>query len=704
MDQTKDTQNSELVAWVLDHCERWRRHRDENWEDLWREYELLYRGVWEAEMRSRETERSRIISPAMQQAIETRHSEIVEAIFGNSEWFDFEEGKGGQNTANILEVAKNNLRQDAKYDKYRKSVDQATLLAEIYGTGIVEIKVKKEKYIQPAQQDIDGTGRAMVGVAEYERVCVPWDVVHPRNFLIDPNATTIEDALGCAIEKPVAIHKIIKGMEEGIYMEADIGEDAVDDDLQPTIEDVQFKDDSAKLLTYYGKVPRRLLEDQGEEVVELFDENEAAETRYEDLVEAIVVIANDGVLLKAEKSPYMMEDRPVVAFQDETVPGRFWGRGTAEKAYNMQKAIDAQLRLHFDSLALTAVPMMAMDATRMPRGSKFKVHPGATVLTNGNPSEILQPFQFGQTNNDNLATAREMERMLLMATGTVDSAGAPTNTTRDGANGMLDMAAASVIKKYKRTLTNINEDFLVPALKKTLYRKMQFDSERYPAVDVNFVPLSGMGLIAREYEQTALLRMLSTLGPESPIVPILMQKIVKTSSLSDKEEVAAMLEEMTKPNPEQQQMQQMMQMQQMRLVKADADLKEAQVQNTTADALKTMEEAKTVVREAEANIIAALTKNLGVQDEQQRNFENRLALAEVALKEKDQDQNREIVMIQTLAKLNEANSASGMKNMEEVLKGMMADNAEIKKLLKAKKKVIRDDEGNIIGSEPDLET
>lgn len=692
----------QLVTWVTEHCDRWKEHRDQNWESLWDSYERLYRGIWDGSERVRETERSKLISPAMQQAIETRHSEIVEAIFGNAEWFDIEEGRGGEDTALLVEQAKNNLKQDAKYDKYRKAVDQATLMAEIYGTGIVEIQVKKEKYLKPAQQDIEGTGRAMVGVEEGTRVCVPWIPVHPRNFIIDPNATSIEDALGCAIEKPVSLHKIKQGQEQGIYEDVEVSAETIEDELQPTIEEIQYRDDTAKLLTYYGKVPKALLEGSGEEVEKLFDDSND-EPVYEELVEAIIVIANDSTLLKAERNPYMMEDRPVVAFQDETVPGRFWGRGTAEKAYNMQLAIDGQLRLHFDSLALTAVPMMAMDATRMPRGQKFKVYPGASILTNGNPAEILQPLQFGMTQNDNLATAREMERMLLMATGTVDSAGAPTATSRDAANGGLDMAAASVIKKYKRTLTNFNEDFLVPALRKTLYRKMQFDPERYPAMDVNFVPLSGMGLIAREYEQTALLRMLSTLGPESPIVPILMTKIVKTSSISDKEEVAAQLAQMMQPNPEQQQMAQMAQMEAIRKAKAEADLIEAQIQNTTADALKTMEEAKTVVREAEANIIAAMSKNLGQQDEQQRNFENRLKLAEVALKEKDQDSNRDIVMIQTLAKLTEANENRNAAGMKEALQAMMADNMEIKKLLKAKKKVVRDEEGNIIGSEPDLE-
>ena len=74
------------------------------------------------------------------------------------------------------------------------------------------------------------------------------------------------------------------------------------------------------------------------------------------MVEAIVVIANDGQLLKAEANPYMMKDRPVLTYQDDTVPNRLLGRGTVEKAFNMQKAIDAQVRSHLDSLALTTSP------------------------------------------------------------------------------------------------------------------------------------------------------------------------------------------------------------------------------------------------------------------------------------------------------------------------------------------------------------
>ncbi len=56
----------------------------------------------------------------------------------------------------------------------------------------------------------------------------------------------------------------------------------------------------------------------------LFPDNSYAED-YTDMVEAIVVIANDGLLLKAEENPYMMKDRPVLSYQDDTVPNRLLG-------------------------------------------------------------------------------------------------------------------------------------------------------------------------------------------------------------------------------------------------------------------------------------------------------------------------------------------------------------------------------------------
>ena len=74
--------DKELTAFVIDHTDKWREYRDQNYLDSWLKYERVWRGVWEAEDKQRQSERSRVISPATQQAIETRHAEIMEAIFG----------------------------------------------------------------------------------------------------------------------------------------------------------------------------------------------------------------------------------------------------------------------------------------------------------------------------------------------------------------------------------------------------------------------------------------------------------------------------------------------------------------------------------------------------------------------------------------------------------------------------------------------
>jgi hypothetical protein len=438
-------------------------------------------------------------------------------------------------------------------------------------------------------------------------------------------------------------------MERGIYRKVDIGPAGNDDDLEVTQEVVQYQDDKVKLLTYYGLVPREYLEqleNEGDEVVDLFPEDSTADT-YSDLVEAIVVIANDGLLLKAERNPYMMKDRPVVAYQDDTVPNRFWGRGTVEKAYNMQKAIDAQLRSHLDSLALTTAPMIAMDATRLPRGAKFEVRPGKAILTNGNPAEIMMPFKFGQTSPESAATARDFERMLLMATGTLDSQGMVTQATRDSSGAGMSMAVSGIIKKYKRTLTNFQEDFMVPLIKKVAFRYMQFDPERYPSVDMKFIPTATLGIMAREYEQQQLIGLLQTLGPNTPVLPIILKGIIANSSLSNRAEMEAALEQMSQPNPEAQQLQQAQAQLALQTQQAQIKQLDASAAKDMADAQKTMVEAQLAPQEVEAKVLSAVSRNLPSQDDEaNREFDRRVKIADLMLKEADIKNKSKIVELQ----------------------------------------------------------
>jgi hypothetical protein len=664
MDQNdfdQPTENDkELVSFVVDHCDRWRTYRDINFLPDWEEYERIFRGQWASEDKTRESERSRIVTPATQQAVETRHAEIMEAIFGSGEFFDIKDDiKDINGDPMDVEMLKLQMMEDFKRDKLRKHIDQVVLLAEIYGTGVAEITTSMEKELVPATMPMMGQEQAAIGTVEKMRVSVKPMPINPKNFLWDPNGTTVEDCMGVAIEKYVSIHKVVRGIERGIYRKVNITPTYEDTDLEPTQEISQYQDEKVLLLTYYGLVPREYLQKvENEDIVELFPDDSAAED-YQDMVEAIIVIANDGMLLKAEESPYMMKDRPVLTYQADTVPNRLPGRGTIEKAYNMQKSIDAQVRTHLDSLALTASPMMAVDATRLPRGAKLTVQPGKAIYTNGNPNEILYPFKFGQTDGSSITTAEKFQQMLLQATGTLDSNGMVSAVGRDAAGTGMSMAVASIIKKYKRTLVNFQEDFLIPFINKAAYRFMQFDPERYPSVDMVFIPTATLGIIAREYEQAQFISLLQTLGPDTPVLPIILKGIVANSSLSNRAELMSRLDQMGQVDPQAQEKQMVQEQLALQAAQAQIAVNTTQAEQNRAEATKIMIDTKLKPLEVQAKIQQGLTANLPNQDDMaSKEFDKRVKVAELMLKEADIKNKSKIVELQMADKQNKI---SGME-------------------------------------------
>ena len=659
--------SNKLVDWINDNVSEWRDHRDDNYLSDWKEYERLWRGIWAAEDSTRNSERSRITSPALQQAIENHTAEIEEAVFGQGDYlFDIEDDMNDQNPADV-EYMKRYMKECFKKNKVRKAVGDVILLASIYGTGIGEITIKKTVELVPATRPLEGLNVSAIGVEEVEKVRVALRPINPQNFLIDPNATSVEDAMGVAIEEFVSAHSVAQAISLGIYKDVkDLGDDATpDSDLEASSIDQEYNDDKIRILRYYGLVPKNLLEaslnDDGN-VVDLFGEEGSSDgeisdlmEEYGDLVEAVVVIANETTLLKAEKSPYMMKDRPVVAYQDDTIPNRFWGRGVAEKGYNMQKAIDAQLRSHLDSLALATVPMMAMDATRLPRGSKFEVRPGKTILTNGNPQEILMPFKFGSVDGANIQTAQQFEQMLLQATGTMDTAAMQSQP--EGAN--MSFALSAIIKKNKRTLVNFQDQFLIPFVEKAAWRFMQFDPEHFKTQDWKFIPSSTLGMLAREVEQQQFINLMKTLGPDSPLLPILMQGVLETSNLANKTQLLQQLAQSQQPDPQAQQMQMQQAQLQMGLVAAQTADLNTKAGKQQAEAQQIAVETQLEPEVVKAKLVAALSTNLKEGEGDDKEFERRVKVADLLLKEKtlnlkavDSAQNREIVKMQMASKNN----------------------------------------------------
>lgn len=638
-----------LESWVMTKCDTWRDHYESNYANRFEEYYRLWRGQWAAEDSSRKSERSRIISPALQQAVESSVAELEEATFGRGKYFDITDDLADPDSQDIVYL-RNKLHEDFEKAQIRKQVGECLINSAVFGTGIAEVVLEEVKEMAPATQPImDGQLQA-VGVNITDRTMVKLRPVLPQNFLIDPVATSVEDALGVAVDEYVSRHLVQQLQESGVYRNTYVGQSPSDDDLEADQDLTSYDEDKVRLTKYYGLVPRYLLkigekeallgEDEDIADLEVNEDDDSEDEEESYYVEAVVVIANGGILLKAEENPYMMQDRPIIAFPWDVVPSKFWGRGVCEKGYNSQKALDTELRARIDALALTVHPMLAMDATRLPRGSRPEVRPGKIILTNGDPKTVLNPFNFGQVNQITFAQAAELQKMVQMSTGAIDSAGIAGSINGDATAAGISMSLGAIIKRHKRTLINFQQSFLIPFVKKAACRYMQFDPENYPVKDYKFNTTSTLGIIAREYEVTQLVQLLQTMSPESPLYNTLIQSIIDNMNVSNREELIAKIDEAAQaaqPTPEQQQMQQQAAQAQMAFQQSQTAALNGQAGESQSRAQKIAIEAQLLPQELEIDKIKAITANLKAGDQDDKEFERRMKIAQTLLKEKEID-------------------------------------------------------------------
>jgi hypothetical protein len=286
--------------------------------------------------------------------------------------------------------------------------------------------------------------------------------------------------------------------------------------------------------------------------------------------------------------------------------------------------------------------MMAMDATRIPRGTKPEIRAGKLILTNGDPKEILNPFNFGNVSQITFTQAagttrqwcsKQLARLIqLVLAGNING-----EATAAG----ISMSLGALIKRHKRTLINFQESFLLPFVKKAAYRYMQFEPELYPVKDYKFNAASSLGIIAREYEVTQLVQLLQTMQQDSPLYPVLIQSIIDNMNLSNREELIATMKQASQVDPQQQQQQQQMQQAQMQAQMAFQNAQtaalEAQAQEAMARAQKYAMESQMLPQELEIDKLKAITTNIRQGEEDDREFERRLKIADRLLKEKEID-------------------------------------------------------------------
>lgn len=670
-----------LCEWLETLTLEWRHHYEGNYETKHDEYYRLWRGIWAENDKTRQSERSRIIAPALQQAVESAVAEIETASFSQAFMFDIEDsspnpppppqgqqppngpqmpmpGMGGgpqmpqmpQNQPTQAEsiAVRDQLHKDLERANYRAGIGEVLINAAVYGTGIAELVIEDSKEYVPSTMPLEGMPQE-ANLVEYgtetkSRPIVKLNPVQPKNFLIDPNATCVSSAMGVCIEEFVSIHTIEQLQEQGVYRDVPMGFDASDPDIDADDELTVQPLRKVRVKRYYGLVPTEQLKEEG------VDSELLEDGKY---TEAVVVIGN-GEILKAQANPYMCKDRPIAAFPWDVVPSRFWGRGVCEKGYMSQKALDAEMRARIDALALTTHPMMAVDATRIPRGDKFEVRPGKMILTNGAPQESIMPFKFGQVDQISFNQAQNLQMMVQQATGSQDAAEMAKGPSSDTTAAGISMSMGAVMKRQRRTLVNFQESFFKPLIKKTAWRYMQFDPEKYPSKDYHFSVVSSLGVIAREYEVQQLAQILQVVPPQSPVHSAMVKAIIEHMNVTSKEKLLAVVDQASQPNPQAMQMQQAQAQAQMELQQAQTAVLMAQAEEAKARAAKYAVESELSPQEL-ALKYSDMDKDGKVDDD----FEKKLQLAQQLMAEdrwatEKEEHRQKMMMEQQTAQQKEA--------------------------------------------------
>ena len=650
MDRTTDPSN-ELVSWVIEQTDRWRDYRN-NLPEIkrWGEYYRMWRGYWNEDSKNRQSERSRLIAPALAQAIEMSVAEAEEALLSREVWFDVCDDYMDEEKEDVI-VMRDLLREDLEMVHAKSALSEAFTNGALFGTGLIKQNVEIT-----ADDSVTRDQEGQLVASDEDRVIVRLEAIKPSNFVPDPAGCSIEEMQGFGIDYPnKPAHAVLERIESGVYRKEALphvvamtrpGREG-DTDFDPTVHSTDAE--TLTLCEYHGKVPLFLLEKaigKTEMIDELLQMDYEADGDEGPLVEAIVTVANGSTLLRAMVNPFVGADRGVKAFRWEVVPGKFWGRGVAEKGYNPQKALDAELRARIDTLGFVSSPMLGMDAGRVPRGFRPEVKPGKIWLTNGNPNEVLQPVGIGQVNPNTFNHTGELQQMVQMGTGSFDTATTLRGNTQSGGNAANSgsMMMGAFVKRAKRAVQNIERELIVPVVRGVARRYLQFSPSRYPFEDVKWVVKGGIGIIAREIEQLNLTQLIAML-PEGATSAKLAaaQGFIELSSVINKAQIVAALDQDKETLSQQQQAEQE---QQQKISELEQQIKQMEMEALTLANQKTIAETRELLSRSEVNERKADDQDVrtaiefGKLQVQQADIENSIAMNELQDRRLDLDERR----------------------------------------------------------------
>jgi len=129
--------------------------------------------------------------------------------------------------------------------------------------------------------------------------------------------------------------------------------------------------------------------------------------------------SGEGILLRAEKNPYLHGQIPFIKVVDHTVPHEFWGIGEIEPIEGIQDALNALWNSRLDNVKMSLNQMFAVVLDYLGNPSDLVIRPGGIVrMREGLPLQnVFSQIDLGQVTDRAYTEAQELEREAEKASG-----------------------------------------------------------------------------------------------------------------------------------------------------------------------------------------------------------------------------------------------------------------------------------------------
>lgn len=553
-----DLGNGALSGYVLDIFKDFKTSRFP-FEETWRECTFNFLGKYQPEItwkkKEGEGQRSRIFIKLTTLKVNTAHSRIIDASMSGRKNLPFDcepinTEQYGIDPDEALKMAKqfkHKLQEHFKSIELPECLNMAIHEMCMLGTAVLKGPIIDAKKVPHVQQ------RAIAGIPlrEIDSSVNPFKITYKTEFTpiidhiplweyyVDANAKSNRESIGEIHFQRMLPSEFKRLALAGGYDNAKVKEAArrvsvndKDDHRWEMMADNYMgdkgkKDEKVPVLEYWGLVPISMLREAGVEIPEDEDLTE------EDSIEALTVLAADGIVIKAAVNP--LGFRPFYVAPYKKVPHQIYGVGVSELMRDSQKMINSGARLYIDNKALSSNGIVAMNLDRidLKRTGPLEFYTGKTYYTKGNfaPRDAIDMFQFPDITSGIREMIEMFERFADEETGipkyTSGDQGSFLNKTATGIS-ML-MTASNV--NLKTVMQNIDDYFIEPIVEGFYHWFMEMDDDQSAKIPLKMKASGTDSLMAKELQIENLMKFMQlTAAPQDAVFtdrPKLIQLIAE---------------------------------------------------------------------------------------------------------------------------------------------------------------------------------